>query len=207
MARPCVEVETRTRIASYPSATAFRQALEDRLRSEPFQTGVPYDRLRKEAAFLRLLARLQWVAPEGSWALKGALALIARTGTHVRATRDIDANWRLVRSKLEETLDTLIDTDLEDGFEFEIGDASPLRGEGPEGGLRHSVTARLAGKVFPTAGRPRAVPSGGFDGYVSKPVNVRELIGIVRQHCTKHAGGPLHEAPETRTPHEDPKNQ
>jgi two-component system, cell cycle response regulator DivK len=26
----------------------------------------------------------------------------------------------------------------------------------------------------------------GFDGYVSKPVNVRELIGIVRQHC---AGG------------------
>ena len=23
----------------------------------------------------------------------------------------------------------------------------------------------------------------GFDGYVSKPVNVRELIGIVRQHC------------------------
>jgi two-component system cell cycle response regulator DivK len=23
----------------------------------------------------------------------------------------------------------------------------------------------------------------GFDGYLSKPVNVRELIGIVRQHC------------------------
>jgi len=23
----------------------------------------------------------------------------------------------------------------------------------------------------------------GFDGYVSKPVNVRELLGIVRQHC------------------------
>ncbi len=27
----------------------------------------------------------------------------------------------------------------------------------------------------------------GFDGYVSKPVNVRELIGTVRQHCDAHA--------------------
>jgi two-component system cell cycle response regulator DivK len=25
--------------------------------------------------------------------------------------------------------------------------------------------------------------AAGFDGYVSKPVNVRELIGTVRQHC------------------------
>ena len=28
----------------------------------------------------------------------------------------------------------------------------------------------------------------GFDGYVSKPVNVRELIGIVRQHCEGRVG-------------------
>jgi two-component system, cell cycle response regulator DivK len=28
----------------------------------------------------------------------------------------------------------------------------------------------------------------GFDGYVSKPVNVRELIGIVRQHCEGRPG-------------------
>jgi CheY-like chemotaxis protein len=28
----------------------------------------------------------------------------------------------------------------------------------------------------------------GFDGYVSKPVNVRELIGIVRQHCEGRIG-------------------
>ena len=25
--------------------------------------------------------------------------------------------------------------------------------------------------------------AAGFDGYISKPVNVRELIGTVRQHC------------------------
>jgi two-component system cell cycle response regulator DivK len=28
----------------------------------------------------------------------------------------------------------------------------------------------------------------GFDGYLSKPVNVRELIGTVRQHCDGRAG-------------------
>ena len=29
----------------------------------------------------------------------------------------------------------------------------------------------------------------GFDGYISKPVNVRELIGTVRQHCDGSADG------------------
>ncbi|HET9671759.1 MAG TPA: response regulator [Actinomycetota bacterium] len=28
----------------------------------------------------------------------------------------------------------------------------------------------------------------GFDGYLSKPVNVRELIGVVREHCDRLAG-------------------
>ena len=28
----------------------------------------------------------------------------------------------------------------------------------------------------------------GFDGYVSKPVNVREFVGIVRQHCEGRLG-------------------
>lgn len=60
-------------------AASFRRALEDRLRSEAQDSGVPLNRLRKEAAFNRLLARLRAVAPEG-WALKGGLALIARVG-------------------------------------------------------------------------------------------------------------------------------
>jgi CheY-like chemotaxis protein len=28
----------------------------------------------------------------------------------------------------------------------------------------------------------------GFDGYISKPVNVRDLVGIVRQHCEGRFG-------------------
>jgi two-component system cell cycle response regulator DivK len=30
--------------------------------------------------------------------------------------------------------------------------------------------------------------AAGFDGYVSKPVNIGELIGTVRQHCAGHTG-------------------
>ena len=30
--------------------------------------------------------------------------------------------------------------------------------------------------------------AAGFDGYVSKPVNVTELIGTVRHHCAERAG-------------------
>jgi hypothetical protein len=36
-------------VANYSSAAAFRQALEDRLKTEALRTRVPYDRLRKEA--------------------------------------------------------------------------------------------------------------------------------------------------------------
>jgi two-component system cell cycle response regulator DivK len=31
--------------------------------------------------------------------------------------------------------------------------------------------------------------AAGFDGYISKPVNVRELIGTVRQHCEGRTHG------------------
>ena len=30
--------------------------------------------------------------------------------------------------------------------------------------------------------------AAGFDGYLSKPVDVRELIGMVREHCDRLAG-------------------
>ncbi|MPZ88849.1 MAG: hypothetical protein GEU81_12395 [Nitriliruptorales bacterium] len=81
----------------YADAFALRQALEERLRGEARQMGVPVDRLRKEVAFQRFLARLGQVTPREAWALKGGMGLIARLGQHARGTRDIDTNWRAER--------------------------------------------------------------------------------------------------------------
>jgi len=131
----------------YRTAAAFRAALEQRLRTEGHATGVPLNRLRKEAAFHRLLARLHRAAPD-LWALKGGQALIARLGIEVRATKDADANWRATRHELEEALTAVEDLDLDDWFTFQIGDAHSLQGEGDHGALRYSVIATLDGRAF-----------------------------------------------------------
>lgn len=131
----------------YQDATAFRAALEQRLRSEARALGVPLNRLRKEAAFNRLLVRLDRVAPN-EWALKGGLALIFRLGAEIRGTNDADANWRATRDALEIALSDVETVTLGDLFEFSIGDARPLLGEGESGALRYSITARLGGRTF-----------------------------------------------------------
>lgn len=135
-------------VRSYTSPQAFRAALEHRLRQRHVESALPLDRLRKEAAAQRFLARLVAVAPEGSWALKGGLALIALIGPRARATRDADATWRLEVDELTEVMDKVIECDLNDGFAFEIGIPVDITAEGPERGLRYPVTARLAGCEF-----------------------------------------------------------
>lgn len=76
----------------YPTATAFRRALEDRLNRRARMTGEATMRLRKNVVFQRLLARLLAISP-GRWILKGGLALDLRLsdrGARPRATKDID---------------------------------------------------------------------------------------------------------------------
>jgi Nucleotidyl transferase AbiEii toxin, Type IV TA system len=131
----------------YPTAAAFRRALEQRLRTEAQAAGVPLTRLRKEAAFYRLLARLDDVAP-GRWAFKGGLSLIARIGEQVRGTKDADANWRATRAELEEALSAIERVDLDDWFVLTIGDAHEMLGEGDGGALRYPSSASLDGRLF-----------------------------------------------------------
>jgi len=83
---------------TYASATGMRTALEQRLRDRHSATKLPLDRLHKEVALQRLLARISAAAPAGSWALKGGIAMIARVGERARATADADATWRAGRS-------------------------------------------------------------------------------------------------------------
>ncbi len=132
----------------YESASAFRVALEARLRQRARETGVPLDRLRKEVAHQRLLARLARTAPEGSWALKGGQVLIARLGEEARATKDADATWRESNLPFGQILEQAVDLDLGDYFAFEVGEPRDLEAETEEGGLRYPVLATLDGREF-----------------------------------------------------------
>lgn len=99
----------------YASPTAFRKALEDHLQALSKKEGTDLQRVRRQVAFDRLLARLFSTKPS-AWSLKGGYAMELRT-RFARATKDIDLNLRLakkqqadaegVRDKLVEAL-TLI---------------------------------------------------------------------------------------------------
>lgn len=132
----------------YTRPESLRQALEDRLKARALAASLPLDRLRKEAAFQRLLARIVATAPPGSWALKGGMAMIARAGNMARATIDIDATWRDRASHLTSMLERAAAINLDDHFAFIIGEGIPIRAEGPEGGLRFPVESRVGGRVF-----------------------------------------------------------
>ncbi len=78
----------------YESGSAFRMALEARLRTESLDTNVPLARLRKTVAFDRLLARMMNADQGDRWLLKGGLALQVRMPEGARTTKDIDVLLR-----------------------------------------------------------------------------------------------------------------
>lgn len=130
----------------FQDAEAFRASLEQRLRNANRESGMPHDRLRKDVAFHRFVARFV-AADDDRWAIKGGVALLWRVAVDARATRDVDANWRGTTDDLETFLDRVVEQDCGDWFEFEIGPPRPLQGE-TEGGLRFGVKALLAGREF-----------------------------------------------------------
>ncbi len=75
-------------IRTYASATAFRVALEDRLKRMAQEEKMDLQRVRRQAAFDRLLCRL-FSKPDAPWLLKGGYAMELRLNT-ARTTRDID---------------------------------------------------------------------------------------------------------------------
>lgn len=170
----------------YQTATSFRTALEQRLRAEGLASGIPLSRLRKEAAFNRLLARLCRAAPD-VWALKGGLALIARLGAGIRGTNDADANWRAGRPELESALSLVEELDLNDWFDFTVGDGRPLQGEGAGGAVRYSVTVAVGGRVFEQL---------SLDINVVDPADTRPIdLVVVQRNPFEFVGEPSLEIP------------
>ena len=140
----------------YPSATAFRVALEDRLKRLAQEESIDLQRVRRQAAFDRLLCRL-FAKPESPWLLKGGYAMELRLKT-ARTTRDMDLalkqlpmptrDWDDNASTVLEVLREVGQLDLEDFFTFVFGDAVQDLDAAPYGGARFPVDARLAGRSF-----------------------------------------------------------
>ena len=123
----------------YASARAFRQALEDRLRSDYARHRIP--RLRKMIAFERFMARL-----DDRWVLKGGYALQLRT-EQARTTQDVDLlAQHISQEQIAETLLVALHQDMGDYFEFFSERVDPHLNLGPA--IRFRVQARLAGRVF-----------------------------------------------------------
>lgn len=148
-----------TRAKSYSTAAAFRTALETRLQNRAREQGTDLQRLRRQVAFDRFLARLFSKGPTAiyPWVLKGGYAMELRTRS-ARTTKDIDLTLpdgtRLardvkgqreqVRAMLQEAAATYFD----DYFEFLVGEGGENLDGAPGGGSRYPVQARLDGRDF-----------------------------------------------------------
>lgn len=137
----------------YATATAFRRALEDRLRSIAEKEKLTIERLRREVAFDRLLARL-FAREKAPWILKGGYALELRI-KEARVTKDIDMALRDALGKDKPLSDSLFAAleeaaavDLADFFVFVIGPVMQDLDAAPYGGARFPVEARMDNRTF-----------------------------------------------------------
>jgi hypothetical protein len=140
----------------YASAVAFRVALEDRLKRFAQEESLELQRVRRQAAFDRLLCRL-FSRPDAPWLLKGGYAMELRLKI-ARTTRDIDlamirlptpsAGWNANVTDVLELLREAGKLDLQDFFTFVFGEAMQDLDAAPYGGARFPVDARLAGRTF-----------------------------------------------------------
>lgn len=138
---------------TYATATAFRRALEDRLKLIVEKENLTIERLRREVAFDRFLARL-FAGENAPWILKGGYALELRI-KEARVTKDIDLVLREAMGKdkpLNEAifaaLDKASEVDLKDFFIFKVGGVMKDLDAAPYGGARFPVEARMDGRTF-----------------------------------------------------------
>lgn len=179
----------------YGTAAAFRQALEQRLRTLTAGEGARLVRERKRIAFDRLLSRLHDAAPD-RWLLKGGFALDLRLSDRARATRDVDIEWQATEDELYETLIEAAALTREDFFTFAIERAG-IPPERLGGAHRFRVTADLAGRLFETflldVGIP-SVPVDEHDTLTSDLLSFAEVeaIEIPAVPLERHLGEKLH---------------
>jgi hypothetical protein len=159
----------------YRTAKAFLTALEDRLNKTAGAEKIQVNRLRRQVAFDRLLARLFRTDP-APWVLKGGYALELRFRT-ARATLDIDLTLETVAATAEddvnqivrEMLQNAVSFRLGDWFEYSIGAPTLELDAAPYGGARYPVETWTDGRIF-----ARFHLDAGIGDAVMRPVEMIE---------------------------------
>jgi hypothetical protein len=144
---------------TYKTAGALRTALETRLQNRARKEGTDLQRLRRQVAFDRFLARMFSKRPNAAypWVLKGGYAMELRAHT-ARTTKDIDLAFhdgtRLSkdpnerREQVRAMLQEAAATPFDDFFEFLLGEAREDLEGALGGGSRYPVQARMDGRDF-----------------------------------------------------------
>lgn len=134
----------------YASGAALRTALEERLKRVSREEGIDLQRLRRQVAFDRFLARL-FQGPNSNWVLKGGYAMELRFQT-ARTTKDLDFTVRVAPAGRADILRTQLQdagvADLRDFFSFRIGEAMMDLDGATYGGSRYPVECVMGGRTF-----------------------------------------------------------
>ncbi|MEI6670058.1 MAG: nucleotidyl transferase AbiEii/AbiGii toxin family protein [Acidobacteriota bacterium] len=170
---------------TYASPEAFKQALEQRLRSAT-TTGGDFARRRQLLVFDRFLARLVAVLGDAAM-LKGGLVLELRL-ERARTTKDIDLRLTGSPDDILAKLQEAGRRNLGDFMTLEIGpdhDHPEIQNDGMQyEGLRFRAECRLAGKVY---GQPFGVDVAFGDPILGEPdvvvaEDVLAFAGIAPPH-------------------------
>ena len=136
-------------VRTYPSPEAFKQALEQRLRTSAKTVG-EFARKRQLLVFDRFLARIVAVLGDAV-TLKGGLVLELRLD-RARTTKDVDLRMIGPSDDILAKLQEAARHDPGDFMTFEVGpddDHPEFRNDGMQyDGLRFRAACRLAGKLY-----------------------------------------------------------
>lgn len=145
-----------TKVKEYKTATAFRRALEERLRNFAQAHLIDIQRLYRQVAFDRLLSRI-FHQPASPYVLKGGYAMELRVEM-ARVTKDIDlsvpdirllsANEKEINQAVLDSIQAAAAINLNDYFQYVVGGPIQDVDGAPYGGARYSVDARMDARTF-----------------------------------------------------------
>jgi hypothetical protein len=139
-----------TEKGKYATGAALRAALEERLKQIAKAANIELQRLRRQVAFDRFLARL-FQGDDTQWVLKGGYAMELRFQI-ARATKDLDFTVRTIPAPMGDAvlghLQEAGRCDLNDFFIFRVGAPMMDLDGAPYGGSRYPVEAMMAQRTF-----------------------------------------------------------